>query len=324
MDHVGHRVELIGRIASVEGGVVKGGPRHGRPCLQANFSRHRRNIVRLAIWSEAGDFPATLGRDWVGRWVSAVGLIGEPFVSDAFLVPRTHIGISLGDPSEINFISAKQAEYRLAQSNRAPRAEEHQIVPSPGGFAAASNRQMPLHNQEIVEQMLASSPRAPVATPVPRRVATAVPAASSPNPSGNINSQPGSPGRVSGRPPKPGTGIFLGRAARALLNAIIWGAVAIGMYALLLALGYVGGPFDVVGEFGSVIAALFRAISAVIGGAGLSKLAVVVPGPPGQEGLIFLVAALLRLSEIVALLAVTVAAVRILSATHRALARGRP
>ena len=40
MSHVGDRVELLGRIASVDGGVVKGGRRHGRPCLHLNFSRH--------------------------------------------------------------------------------------------------------------------------------------------------------------------------------------------------------------------------------------------------------------------------------------------
>jgi hypothetical protein len=153
---------------------------------------------------------------------------------------------------------------------------------------------------------------------------TTVPATLSPNPGGNITSQPRSSMPVSGRLPKPGIGSFLGRATRSLLGAVVWSAVAIGTYVLLRALGLVGGPFDVGGELGSIIAAFLRAISAVIGGAGLSELAVVVPGPPDQKGLIFLVAALLRLSEIIALLAVIVAAVRIFSATHQALARGRP
>jgi hypothetical protein len=88
---------------------------------------------------------------------SGLRLEGQPFVTDAFLVPRTHIGITLDDPSQINFISAKQVEYRLAQPNGAPRAEEHQIVPSPGGFRGASNGPMPLQNHQIVEQMLATA-----------------------------------------------------------------------------------------------------------------------------------------------------------------------
>ena len=107
------------------------------------------------------------------------------------------------------------------------------------------------------------------------------------------------------------------------MSGIVWSAIAIAMYALLRALGSVGGPFDVVGEFSSIIAALLRGIGAVIEGAGLSGLAVVIPGPPGQEGLIFWVAALLRLTEIVALFAMAVAAVRTLSATHRVFARGK-
>src|SRR5580704_16099271 len=93
MNHVGHRVELVGRIASVEDGVGKGGQRHGRPYLQVNFSRHLRNVIRLTIWSDAGGSPSAPVGDWVGRWVSVVGLIDPPFVSDAFLVPRTEVGI---------------------------------------------------------------------------------------------------------------------------------------------------------------------------------------------------------------------------------------
>jgi hypothetical protein len=313
MSHVGDRVELVGRIASVDGGVIKGGRRHGRPCLHLNFSRHWRNIVRLTVWSDAGDFPASFGRDWVGRWVSAVGLIGQPFVAGAFLVPRTQIGITLDDPSQLNFISVEQAEYRLTQPTAATRAVEHRLVPP-----VASGGPMPLHNEQIVAQMLAGRGAA-----APRRVTAAAPAKSPSNASGNARSLLRIPGRVSGRLPVSGMGAFR-RATRALMSGIVWGAIAIAMYALLRVLGAVGGPFDLVGEFSSIITGLFRAIVAVIGGAGLSGLAVVVPGPPGPEGLFFSVAALLRFTEIVALLAMDVAALRTLSAARQVFARGRP
>jgi len=316
MSHVGDRVELVGRIASVDGGVVKGGRRHGRPCLHLNFSRRWRNIVRLTIWSDAGDFPAALGRDWVGKWVSAVGLIGQPFVAGAFLVPRTQIGITLDEPSQLNFISLEQAEYRLAQ----PISAAHRLVPP-----VASGGPMPLHNDQIVEQMLASRGAAAVTTPAPRRVTAAAPATSPPNASGNVRSSLRTPGPVSGRLPVSGSGMgAFRRATRALMSGIVWSAIAIAMYALLRALGAVGGPFDVVGELSSIIAALLRGIVAVIGGAGLGGLEVVVPGPPGDEGLIFSVAALLRFTEIVALFAMAVAAIRTLSAVHQVFARGRP
>jgi hypothetical protein len=318
MKHVGHRVELVGRLASVEDGVGKGGRRHGRPYLQVNFSRHWRNVVRLIIWSDAAGSPSAPVGDWVGRWVSVVGLIDPPFVSDAFLVPRTEVGITLDDPSQVNFISAKQAKYRLAQPNDVSRAEERQIAPSPGGFAGASNGSLPLLNRQIVAQVLTSNRYASVAAPVPRRVATAVPPTSSPNANVNILRRLGSPAPVPGRLRGSGTGTFIGRVIRPLIGAIVWGIVAIGMYALLRAFGFVAGPFDPASEFGSVIAALFGAIGGAIEGAGFSGLAVFVPSAEGQEGLIFLVAALLRLTEIVALLAVTAAAVQILTAVVRA------
>jgi hypothetical protein len=108
------------------------------------------------------------------------------------------------------------------------------------------------------------------------------------------------------------------------MSGIVWSAIAIAMYALLRVLGPVGGPFDVVGEIRSIITALFGAVAELVGGADLSGLAVVVPGPSGHEGLLFWVAAVLRLIEIVALLGATLAAVRILSAVHQVFARGRP
>jgi hypothetical protein len=316
MSHIGDRVELVGRVASVDSGLIKGGQRHGRPCLHLNFSRHWRNTVRLTIWSDGGDFPAALSRDWVGKWVSAVGLIGQPFVAGAFLVPRTQVGITLDDPSQLNFISLEQAEYRLAQPISAAPAVEDQLVPT-----IASGRSMPLHNDQIVAQMLASRGSAVTTTPAQRRVTAVARATSPPNVSGNVRSPLRTPGLVSGRQPASGMGA-LRRATRALMSGIVWSAIAIAMYALLRVLGSVGGPFDVVGELSSIITALLRGVVAVIGGAGLAGLGIVVPGPPGHEGLIFWVAALLRLTEIVTLLAATLAVVRILSAAHQVFARG--
>jgi hypothetical protein len=187
----------------------------------------------------------------------------------------------------------------------------------------ASGRPMPLHNDQIVAQMLASRGAAAVTAPAPRRVTAAAPATSPRSAGGNVRSPLRTRGLGSGRLSVSGMGAFR-RATRALTSGIVWSAIAIAMYTMLRALGSVGGPFDVVGEFGSIIAALLRGIDEVIGGAGLAGLAVVVPGLPGHEGLIFSVAAVLRLMEIVALLAATLAAVRVLSAAHQVFARGRP
>jgi hypothetical protein len=110
-------------------------------------------------------------------------------------------------------------------------------------------------------------------------------------------------------------GIFLGRAVRAAMGAIVWGAVAVGMYGILRAMGLSGGPFDAAGEFGSVLAALLRAARAVIGGAGFSGLLFLVPGIPGApapDGLLLLGGAVVRLVEIVALAMVVAAVIRVI------------
>jgi hypothetical protein len=186
MGHVGHRVELIGCIAAVKHGVGTGGRRHGRPYLHVNFSRHWRNIVRLTIWSDSGDLPQSLASDWIGRWVSAVGLIGQPFVSDAVLVPRTQIGIALDDPSQMNFISRDEAEYRLARPAAAPPAAEDQPLPSP----EAATQPTRLGNSQIVAQMQAATGQAPAALPAPRPTARTAAPRPPPRLNGNVVGRP--------------------------------------------------------------------------------------------------------------------------------------
>jgi hypothetical protein len=119
-------------------------------------------------------------------------------------------------------------------------------------------------------------------------------------------------------------GIFLGRAVRALMGAIVWGAVAVGMYVLLRAMGASAGPFDAVREFGSVIMAIFHAVGAVIGGKGFAGLLLLLPVTAGQEGGMLFVIGAVRLVEIVALFMVIAAAVRVIVVISQGLSYGRP
>jgi hypothetical protein len=169
MKHVGQRVELVGKIVLVNAGVGTG-LRHGRPYLQVGFSRHWRNTVRFTVWSNTKELSLALGQEWVGRWVSAVGLIGQPFVTDAFLVPRTRVGIVLDDPSQMNFISVEQAEYRLAPPAAASRTPK-EAAAAPHGPAADGSP--PLHNRQIVAQFRNQTPVAPAPAAPVRQAATA-------------------------------------------------------------------------------------------------------------------------------------------------------
>jgi hypothetical protein len=86
-----------------------------------------------------------------------------------------------------------------------------------------------------------------------------------------------------------------------MMAAIIWVGVAVLMYAILRKIGYVGGPFDLLGEFISAVIALIKAIGAMIGGAGFSAFLLLVPPAPGPDSpVIQLFGGLLRLIELVA------------------------
>ena len=142
MNHIGRRVELVGRVVSVEYGTVKGGDHHGLPCLYVNLLNGWRHIVRLAIWSERGGFAEERGQDWVGKYVAVSGLIDQPFVSDTFLLPRTEVGIALDDASQLNFISAGEAERRLTQCESEPGSAPVAVPPPSASSPSVSNRQL--------------------------------------------------------------------------------------------------------------------------------------------------------------------------------------
>lgn len=138
MNHTGRRVELVGRVLAVEHGRVTGGGRHGLPCLHVYLAKGWRHVVRLTVWSGRGGFASGTGQEWVGKHIGVAGLIDQPLVTDAFLMPRTEVGIALDDPSQLNFISAAEAERRLAQHETSPAADP----PQSAALRAVSNRQL--------------------------------------------------------------------------------------------------------------------------------------------------------------------------------------
>ncbi|MBV9828308.1 MAG: hypothetical protein JO001_21965 [Alphaproteobacteria bacterium] len=119
-------------------------------------------------------------------------------------------------------------------------------------------------------------------------------------------------------------GLFLGRAVRALMGAVVWAAVAVAMYALLRAVGSVGGPFDAMHEFASLFAALFKAGGILIGGGGMQGLRLLIPSLPAQGGLALLIAAVVRVVEILALAMVFAALTRFLALVFQELRFSRP
>ena len=96
-----------------------------------NLLKRWGRVVRITIWSENGGIDKGTGQDWVGKHVSATGLIGQPFISDAFLVPRTDVGIVLEDPRQLNFVSADEAKRRLVPPAHDPVVNLRPIAAQP-------------------------------------------------------------------------------------------------------------------------------------------------------------------------------------------------
>ncbi len=113
LDAVGKRVEAIGRIVSMK---ADGRTKYGKPYVFVNFGDWRSDCFKLTIWSEGLDSFAVKPSDsWIGRWVSVVGLVDEPYYSDRY--DTTQVSITILDSSQLRFISEEEAQYRLGRSS---------------------------------------------------------------------------------------------------------------------------------------------------------------------------------------------------------------
>lgn len=118
---VGKKIEVVGRIISVKAdGITK----YGKPFVFVNFGDWRRDGFKLTIWSEGLDtFSEEPSESWVGRYVSAVGLIDEPYHGKRSYT--TQLSITIQDSSQVRLIDENEAKYRLG--GPPPRKESEQI-----------------------------------------------------------------------------------------------------------------------------------------------------------------------------------------------------
>jgi hypothetical protein len=107
--HVGDVVELIGQITAVKASNTK----YGKPYVFLNFGDWRDDIVKITIWSEG---LATLSDQpngsWVGRWVSVVGLMDPPYVTNSY----SHLSITITKSNQIRHVTSEQAMFRLGKA----------------------------------------------------------------------------------------------------------------------------------------------------------------------------------------------------------------
>ena len=116
--HVGDRVELIGRVVRVANATE---PRSAAHCLRVEFGAQLHDMTCLKVWpGSSSNRDATPDETWVGKWVSAVGLV-EPVAQGPEAAQRQkHISISITEPFQLQRLTEPEALYRLrSQTERA-------------------------------------------------------------------------------------------------------------------------------------------------------------------------------------------------------------
>ncbi len=120
---VGRKIEVVGRIVSVK---ADGLTKYGDPFAFVNFADWRGNGFKLTIWSEGlASLTEAPSAAWEGRWVSAVGLVDEPYRNDYY--GYTQLSITIQDSSQLRFLDAAEAGYRLGgpAPKSAPKSSTH-------------------------------------------------------------------------------------------------------------------------------------------------------------------------------------------------------
>ncbi len=112
---VGQKVELIGQIVDVKQGVGVRGRGRGKPYVFINFGNWQHDCVKLTIWSEGlSNFASMPSSSLVGQWVSVIGLVDPPYEGKSSGKGYRNVGVTIQRESQIEKITAQEAEYRLA------------------------------------------------------------------------------------------------------------------------------------------------------------------------------------------------------------------
>lgn len=109
LSFVGDKVELVGRITEVKHGVA----RNLSPYVFINFGPWRGQITKITIWSEVLESLTNKpDASWRGKWISVVGLLEPPYVSQQY--NYSHLAISITQSNQFHIINEQEATYRIA------------------------------------------------------------------------------------------------------------------------------------------------------------------------------------------------------------------
>jgi hypothetical protein len=113
--HVGERVELVGRVVHA----VRSTTDEHRPAfLNLEFDLRPRDMACATVWAEAlSDAGITAANDWVGQWVSAIGLVEPVARIGSDMQHRKHVSVSVTETCQLRRLPEAEAHYRLAVAN---------------------------------------------------------------------------------------------------------------------------------------------------------------------------------------------------------------
>ncbi|MBN1243420.1 MAG: hypothetical protein JXA15_12030 [Spirochaetales bacterium] len=134
-DATGSKVELVGRVVSVKEGRTK----YGKPYAFVNFSDWRGDGIKLIYWSEGLEAVGASAPDasWMGRWLSATGLVDEPYENLRF--GTTQYSITILSGSQVRLLDEAEASRRLASgASGASAADEGEAGQTPSAGAAGA------------------------------------------------------------------------------------------------------------------------------------------------------------------------------------------
>jgi hypothetical protein len=108
LQHVGDKVEVIGRVTAVKHSMGK----NSRPYVFINFSDWRGNVFKINIWHDGlSAIRAVPDATWVGKWLSVVGLMEPRFTSGNF--QSSNVSITVSTIGQMSAISEDDAKWRL-------------------------------------------------------------------------------------------------------------------------------------------------------------------------------------------------------------------
>lgn len=165
LQHVGDRVELIGKIVDVK----QARTRHGKPYIFINFGPWQGEIVKISVWSEGlSALTQHPDQSWVGKWVSVVGLMEPPYQNRRY--HYSHLSISITQANQLHVISESEAKFRLSVGpvSRSSNKEILDGIRRPGSVSSrgTSPKRVPTSPNQAVLQAMKGSP--PAQTPQPQ------------------------------------------------------------------------------------------------------------------------------------------------------------